>query len=70
MSSLRENKGVLPKGSREGGWEAGRPWTTFQGRTSVSKASAPEGVAWSSRSQTFHDPPAKNESGEERPPQT
>lgn len=61
----RRGAGALAKDPKEGG----RRWTPFQGRTSVSQASAPEGVAWSSRSQTFHEPPAKNESGEERPPQ-
>lgn len=62
------------------GGEAGGCWPRIRGQAggprrpsragpASARPQAPEGVAWSSRSQIFHEPPAKNESGEECPPQ-
>lgn len=46
---------------------SGRP---SRARPTSARPQAPEGVVWSSRSQTFHEPLAKNEPGEQCPPQT
>lgn len=48
---------------------AGSPGRPSRAGPASARPQAPEGVAWSSRSQTFHEPRAKNESGEECPPQ-
>ena len=49
--------------------QAGGPRRPSRAGPASARPQAPEGVAWSSRSQIFHEPPAKNESGEECPPQ-
>lgn len=46
---------------------SGRP---SRARPASARPQASEGAVWSSRSQTFHEPLAKNEPGEQCPPQT